>query len=536
MGFLVISLVCVWIIFGIVGRIVGEKRDAKFEGFILGLFLGPLGLLMAFFVDNRPQCQRCRSRVDRKASLCPSCRRPIDTFNAMPSSGKAIPIQTCECTAESPPSISPAEARQSTTKVQCVADWIEYVVAAAVAILIVFVLAIAVVAKLSSTAGDTEAQSPHDQRSPFTAQPGRTATATASNSKNPTMGDLHKILVPCGYLVGKHGNNMAWKQGVDALYFEVFGLGDGQITREIKLLTLYKASEMVWSSRSIKTTDKDEIYILNKNQDWQKVFDPKRRFHLGETAALAESTTDEPWRKAESLGWKIESCTTGPVNTSLLGLQIGTATEYNSIGVRARNPSKLGDTDLFVLIVWVGQRREACKVYVSASGKALQTPMNVPVDELKPDGQIRPAAEELVECFKGWQGDAAVSSPSYDVVSPSERPMRIDGSNEQSSEILREVNSLETKATRKLQDYLDGKSVDLSDLKTQLDDLEQRARALQTETINRKPWESGYPLEVRKGATYRMLIEQGQSPSEARDAVEAMVKSNLLPDPPRQKR
>ena len=62
--------------------------------------------------------------------------------------------------------------------------------------------------------------------------PATSVSAPATDhSKNPTMGDLHNILVPAGYLVGKFGNNMAWKKGDDAIYFEVHGSGNGQISR-----------------------------------------------------------------------------------------------------------------------------------------------------------------------------------------------------------------------------------------------------------------------------------------------------------------
>ncbi|QDU14724.1 Double zinc ribbon [Gimesia maris] len=61
------------IICGIFGAIVGGSKDAGTAGFWLGLLFGPLGILVAFTLDNREKCLQCGSRLDGEAKVCPSC-------------------------------------------------------------------------------------------------------------------------------------------------------------------------------------------------------------------------------------------------------------------------------------------------------------------------------------------------------------------------------------------------------------------------------------------------------------------------------
>ena len=75
-------------------------------------------------------------------------------------------------------------------------------------------------------------------------------------------------------------------------------------------------------------------------------------------------------------------------------------------------------------------------------------------------------------------------------------------------------------------------SAEYRELERHLDSLERVARR-RLESVNRKSWQPGYSLEVRKAAAYKTLVEQGFPPGEARLTVEAMVDQGLLPDPPR---
>lgn len=74
-------LVGFWVVCGIAGAIIGSSKNAGCGGFILGLLLGPIGLLAAFTLDNRQQCPQCKSRVDDGAVMCPQCHAAMDVSN-----------------------------------------------------------------------------------------------------------------------------------------------------------------------------------------------------------------------------------------------------------------------------------------------------------------------------------------------------------------------------------------------------------------------------------------------------------------------
>jgi len=61
------------ILCSILGQAVGAARMAYYTGLFLGLFFGPLGILVAFAVDKRTQCPNCSSRLGGLARECPYC-------------------------------------------------------------------------------------------------------------------------------------------------------------------------------------------------------------------------------------------------------------------------------------------------------------------------------------------------------------------------------------------------------------------------------------------------------------------------------
>lgn len=43
---------------------IGAQKQARFRGMTLGLIFGPLGIIMAGFVDDRPVCANCGGRTN----------------------------------------------------------------------------------------------------------------------------------------------------------------------------------------------------------------------------------------------------------------------------------------------------------------------------------------------------------------------------------------------------------------------------------------------------------------------------------------
>lgn len=66
-----------WLVCGFVGAIIGSAKQSGFAGFLLGLILGPLGLLAAFMVDGRAKCPTCAGRLHSGSRLCHHCGQPI---------------------------------------------------------------------------------------------------------------------------------------------------------------------------------------------------------------------------------------------------------------------------------------------------------------------------------------------------------------------------------------------------------------------------------------------------------------------------
>jgi len=62
-----------WVTSAFAGAFVGQSRKAEVQGFLLGLFLGPVGVLAAFRMDNRTRCPQCREPSNDLARRCPFC-------------------------------------------------------------------------------------------------------------------------------------------------------------------------------------------------------------------------------------------------------------------------------------------------------------------------------------------------------------------------------------------------------------------------------------------------------------------------------
>jgi len=84
--------VLIWIACGIVAAIIGSGKGEGCAGFILGVVLGPIGILLALASSgNRRACPYCKEMIHREALVCPRCQRdlpisPVSTPTPVPPS------------------------------------------------------------------------------------------------------------------------------------------------------------------------------------------------------------------------------------------------------------------------------------------------------------------------------------------------------------------------------------------------------------------------------------------------------------------
>lgn len=62
------------VVCAVIGKAVGSQKNAGGWGMLLGLFLGPIGIIVAALIDGRPICPTCGTKLNGKPKLCPSCK------------------------------------------------------------------------------------------------------------------------------------------------------------------------------------------------------------------------------------------------------------------------------------------------------------------------------------------------------------------------------------------------------------------------------------------------------------------------------
>jgi len=68
----------IWLLFGIVASIIGSQKGSGCLGFMLGILLGPFGVLIMIFVPgNRRTCPYCKELIHKEAARCPHCQKDL---------------------------------------------------------------------------------------------------------------------------------------------------------------------------------------------------------------------------------------------------------------------------------------------------------------------------------------------------------------------------------------------------------------------------------------------------------------------------
>jgi hypothetical protein len=72
------EFVFVWLICGIIAAMIGAKKDTGCAGFLVGVLLGPFGIVLALVMKgDRVRCPYCRELMHKKATVCPHCQRDM---------------------------------------------------------------------------------------------------------------------------------------------------------------------------------------------------------------------------------------------------------------------------------------------------------------------------------------------------------------------------------------------------------------------------------------------------------------------------
>ncbi len=75
------------ILIGIWGRKIGKRKGLDSAGFLLGFFLGVIGLIILSVLPPRIEttiCVHCQRQIPEDANLCPYCGTPTDSSTEDP--------------------------------------------------------------------------------------------------------------------------------------------------------------------------------------------------------------------------------------------------------------------------------------------------------------------------------------------------------------------------------------------------------------------------------------------------------------------
>lgn len=67
------------LLFGITGAFMARHKKNSLNGFLLGVLMCPLGLIMAAYLDDRTRtpCKHCSELIKTGATVCPFCKTEL---------------------------------------------------------------------------------------------------------------------------------------------------------------------------------------------------------------------------------------------------------------------------------------------------------------------------------------------------------------------------------------------------------------------------------------------------------------------------
>ncbi len=85
--------VIIWLVCGaIAAHLYQQRGQSQATGFLGGLLLGPIGVILALLSPNKlPKCPHCAERIQPDAKICKHCKQPVPESFHQSASRRPIP-------------------------------------------------------------------------------------------------------------------------------------------------------------------------------------------------------------------------------------------------------------------------------------------------------------------------------------------------------------------------------------------------------------------------------------------------------------
>lgn len=82
----------IWLLFGVIGAIIGNPKGRGGDGFLLGILFGPIGILIILVIKgNRKTCPFCKELINKEAVRCSRCQKELVSTMDNPNQIPTIP-------------------------------------------------------------------------------------------------------------------------------------------------------------------------------------------------------------------------------------------------------------------------------------------------------------------------------------------------------------------------------------------------------------------------------------------------------------